>query len=318
MTAKANKFLVINPGSGNGRSRQLADHYRKLLLANEQNVDSAETTELSDAAFLTKQAISSGYKTIVAIGGDGTISQVINGFMTSPQMESPPVLAVLYSGTSPDFCRFHGLATNPQDAVNQLLIGRSRPIDIGRIRSTNVEGKAETSYFGCSANIGLGAGIASRANRLRKYLGDKAGTFLATIATIAACPGHRFRLRLDDEVLDLPQVINITVGKNPFLAGGLKLSIDIAPDDGSLFVFALTGIGRIGLLSAIHQIYSGSIAGDPRFLLRRAKRVGLETIDSAVQSEQDGDPAGWCPVEIEIVPRAIELLGVSDAGTSDH
>ncbi len=302
-------FLILNPGSRNGRSRQVAEKYKNLLTARGQRYDSSETETLGDAVTLTRQAISAGYKIIAAVGGDGTINGVLNGFMTSPANPDPVRLAVLYSGTSPDFCRFHGLPTTPPEAVDILMSGLSHPIDLCRLITRSSDQAAAVSYFGCSSNIGLGAPIAARANRLRRYWGDTVGTLMATIVTIATCSPRRYRMRLDNEVMELPSTLNITIGKNNFLAGGLKLAVDITPADGSMFVFALTGISRFGLLTALSRVYSGSITGDPRFLLRRARKVSLESLGDNVQTEIDGDPAAWCPVEIEVVPRVVELIG---------
>jgi diacylglycerol kinase family enzyme len=117
------------------------------------------------------------------------------------------------------------------------------------------------------------------------------------------------RLVVDGEELAIGPSLNVSVGKNPYLAGGLKLDADIAADDGRLFVFAVCGIGRAQLLGALPRIYSGSIARDPRFVLRRASVVRIEPLDGALPTEFDGDPAGWCPAEIRVLPGAIRLIG---------
>ena len=113
----------------------------------------------------------------------------------------------------------------------------------------------------------------------------------------------------DGEEILLPRVLNLSVGKNPFLAGGLRLETKIAPDDGRLFLFAVCGIGRLGLLAALPRIYSGTITRDRRFLLRDATTVRVEPLEEKVRAEFDGDPAGWCPVEIGVVPGALRLIG---------
>jgi len=314
-------YLVINPGSRHGQSRRIAERYRELLTAATQSgrcsggdelaIDCGYTQDLEDAAALTRRALAAGHDTIVAIGGDGTINRVISALVSAGPLGARARLGVLYSGTSPDFCRFHGLPTEPAAAVAALCHGIARPIDVCRIVHRDGAGRSLVDHFASSANMGLGAGIAARANQLRPGLGDFPGTLLATLITIAARRPQRVRLVIDGEEIVTTPALNITVGKNPHLAGGLKLDAEVTPDDGRLYVFALCGIGRARLLWDLPRIYSGQIARDPRFLLRRATTVLVEALEGALRTEFDGDPAGWCPAEIRVLPGAVRLLGAT-------
>jgi diacylglycerol kinase family enzyme len=305
----ASSYLVINPGSRHGRGRATAELYLSLLGTGAGAVDRGYTTNLDDAAVLARRALDAGYDTVVAVGGDGTINRVLGAFLDAGPRGARARLGILYSGTSPDFCRFHGIPTDPAEAVAALRRGEARAIDVCRIRHHDAAGEPRVDHFASSANIGLGAGIAERANRLRPRLGDFLGTLVAAAGTIARRGPRRVRVVVDGRELALAPALNITVGKNPHLAGGLKLDAEIADDDGRLFVFAICGIGRGQLLWALPRIYTGAIARDPRFLLRRATNVRIEPIDGAIRTEFDGDPAGWCPAEIRVLPKAVRLIG---------
>ncbi len=307
-------YLIINPGSGNGRSRRLAELYTSLLRERDVRFSQGATGCLDDARHLTRQAIEAGYDRVVAVGGDGTINRVISGLFDSDQATSASAeLGVLYAGTSPDFCRFHGIPTDPQAAVEQLIGGAVSTIDVCRMRHRTSTDREQYSYFASSANIGLGADIARRANRLRPFWGDTAGTLLATVATIVRARRHRVDLGLSPvnggPEAQAAQVLNITVGKNPHIASGLKLEVDIAPADGRLYMFLIGGISRLSLIGALPSLYSGEIANDPRFSLHRVTRVRIDTAGRPLTTECDGDPAGWCPAEISILPQAVKLVG---------
>ena len=306
-------YLVINPGSHHGRSRETAALYRALLAADAGTgpaaVDCGYTRTLEDAGTLTRRALAAGYDTIVAVGGDGTINRVVNA-MLEPEVEPRGArLGILYSGTSPDFCRFHGIPTDPAAAVRVLRTGVAHAIDVCRITHRDAAGQVRVDHFASSANIGLGAGIAGRANRMRPRLGDFLGTLLASMVTIARRGPQRVRLVVDGEELAIAPALNISVGKNPYLASGLKLDAHVSADDGRLFVFAICGIGRAELLAALPRIYSGSITRDPRFVLRRASVVNVEPLEGELATEFDGDPAGFCPAEIRVLPGALHLIG---------
>jgi diacylglycerol kinase family enzyme len=306
-------FLVINPGSHHGRSRETAARYQALLKADAHGepitFDSACTKTLEDARVLTRQALAEGYETVVAIGGDGTINRVISALLEPGAGGRRARLGVLYSGTSPDFCCFHGLPTDPVAAVEVLRRGQAHPIDVCSIQHRDANGRPRVDFFASSANIGLGAGIAARANRLRPRCGDFLGTLLASMITIAERGPQRVRLIVDGEELAIAPALNLSVGKNPYLASGLKLDATIAVDDGRMFLFAVCGIGRWQLLASLPRIYSGSIVRDPRFILRRATAVRIEPLDGPLHTEFDGDPAGRCPAEIRVLPGAIQLIG---------
>lgn len=304
-------FLVINPGSRNGKSAGIATSYEQALHRAGIRYEQSFTSNLSDAVEITRGALAAGFDPIVAVGGDGTINRVIQGFFGAGGVHAR--LGVLYSGTSPDFCRYQALPTEPAEAVAALLAGRERAIDIGEVSFRDREGRARTAQFASSVNIGLGAGIAARANRYRRHVGDSLGTLAATLATIAAHRECALNLEIvrngSRETHALARLLNVTIGKNPHLAGGLKLGLEIAPDDGRLFIFSIHGLGRAALIRTLPSFYTGSAGNDRRFPVWKAEAVSITAPGEALQIEFDGDPAGFCPVEIRILPRALRLLG---------
>ncbi len=302
-------YLVCNPGSSSGRSRKRLKTYTRLLDRSGADFVCRYTRTLDDATLIAREGVCSGADVVVAVGGDGTINRVINGLVGQNDNASQCAMGVLYSGTSPDFCRFHGIPTSPAQAVSALLDGETKPVDVCRIRYCGSGGDECVRYFGCSANIGLGPGIAGRSNKYRKYLGDFLGTLLATVVAIINSRQPACRLLIDGQPMTLESVINVTIGKNPHIASGLKLDIDISANDGRMFIFVAAGLGKLSFLSLLPKVYSGSIAKDDRLVLRWATSVRLEAEAGRLQMEFDGDPAGFCPVEVEIVPGAISLIG---------
>ena len=301
-------FLVCNPGSRGRKGRGIIGEYLKELDASGASYEVAWTGDLDGASELAREASGRGFDAVVAAGGDGTINRVINGLFGAGG--EPPVanLGVLYAGTSPDFCKFHGIPTGGREAVENLLKGHPSPIDLCEIRYEK-NCAAAVSRFSCSANIGLGPSVAARANGYRPLLGDFLGTLLATLVSVAE--GRRFdaEMELDGERTTVRDAFNISAGKNPFLASGLKLAIGINPSDGRLFVFALSGVGRCGLFRALPAAYSGKISGDARFFGWTGTSLKINILKGEAGVEFDGDPAGDAPVEIAVLPGALRLIG---------
>jgi diacylglycerol kinase family enzyme len=265
---------------------------------------------MGDVREKARRAVEAGARTVVAVGGDGTINRVLAGIMDAGGARTGVRMGVLYAGTSPDFCRFHGIPVEPEPAVDLLLECDAVAVDVARLRCRDGAGGECVTWFASSVNAGLGAGIARRANRYRAGLGDFLGTLAATVVTVLAT---RPAL-LDIEVAGADgglrgRVLNVTVGKNPLIASGLELDVESGPADGRLYGFVVEGVSRLGLLRRLPGLYSGAAARDPRFrLLRGIEAVRLDSRNGPVECECDGDPAGWLPAEIRVLPRALRLV----------
>ena len=244
---------------------------------------------------------------VVAVGGDGTINEVLDGLLLSERSERNEVtMGVLYAGTSPDFCRFHGIPTEPTAALDLLLAGEVCDVDVARIEYRGEDGKPLTGHFGCSCSVGLGARVASASNRLRPFLGDTAGTGLALLRALATQRTVDLEVAVDGEVMELPSTNHLMVLKNPFIASGLKLDLGLQPADGLLRVVAVHGRSLLGMLRLLPGFYSGGAAQAKGLLSRPCKAVSIRAGKKA-EMEFDGDPHGQLPSDVSILPGALPL-----------
>ncbi len=299
-------LLIRNPGARSGRGRRLWRAWEEGLRAAGAEFTCAETQHLGHARELARGA--AGCDTVVAVGGDGTINEVLDGLLQARRPGQR--MGVLYSGTSPDFCTFHGIPTEPTAALRALLTGESHAIDLARIAYRAADGSERSAHFGCGANVGMGARIARQANRSRRWLGDALGTGLGLLCAFARNRRADLELEIDGEPLSLASVNNLSIAKNPYLASGLKLRLDLAPDDGKLCLVGVSGTSRLGLLRLLPSCYSGAVTGAPGVLVRKCRSVTIRSAEEH-EVEFDGDPRGWLPCRIEILPRALELVGGS-------
>ncbi|MDD2804330.1 MAG: diacylglycerol kinase family protein [Elusimicrobiales bacterium] len=297
-------LLILNPGSRSGRGRDLWPWLQERLTSAGVRFRAAVTEAPGDAVKLAREAAPD--ETPVAVGGDGTINGVLDGLLQAGRQD--PVLGVFYTGTSPDFCRFNGVPTEPEAALRALLEGASAPRDAARVTYRGCDGAGLTAHFGCSCNIGLGAAVARGANRSRRWLGDAWGTGLAVLAAAAGRRPADLVLLLDGQPYPLRVVDNLTVAKNPHIASGLKLALDLRPDDGRLCALAVHGKSALGLLRLVPGFYSGKAAEDPSLFLRFCSKIEVRSA-APCEVEFDGDPRGLLPAEIEILPKVYRLIG---------
>lgn len=294
--------LIINPSSRSGRSRSRQAYWLRELARRNVPFAVSETEGPGHAIALAREAAE---PVVVAVGGDGTISEVLDGALQSP---TPKTMGVLYAGTSPDFCRFHRIpSADPSAALDSLLRGHTRRVDAVRISPSG----APDAHFACGCNVGLGARVAAFANRRRRYLGDAAGTGLGLLLAVARHRRFAARLRVDGESMELTDINHVLVLKNPHIASGLRLNLPLTPDDGALTVLTVCGLSRLALLALLPAFYTGEAFRHPAVVARNGRTVALET-EPPQAVEFDGDPHGQTPVRMELLPRALTLICEAD------
>ncbi len=303
-------FLIINPTAHFGKAKKDAKKIISQLKKNGVDFDFEYTKKPADAISLANQAVGQGYKILVAAGGDGTICEVISGILSAGETILKPKLGILHLGTSPDFNKYHGIPTNRQDALEVLIRGKTKFIDVGKIVYRSLHsGKPTTSYFASNVNIGLGPLIAGKANsRFRKYLGDMLGTLSAVLVSLIQLKRFQLDIMADGNQERFDKLINLTIGKDPFLASGMRVFSQIRPDDGKLYLLAMSRQSLFRFLRYIPKLYCGNFLEYPGAKITYAKKVEIEYCKEYPLIEFDGDVKGCLPATIEVMPKALEVI----------
>ncbi|MBP7634993.1 hypothetical protein KBA41_12560 [Candidatus Ozemobacteraceae bacterium] len=302
-------FLVMNPSSRSFRSRYVWPAIFEGLKRRGADFDFALTEKHGDTSDLARRAVRNGFGTVVAVGGDGTINDVLNGLFEPGSEKTSVTFGVLYTGTSPDFCRNHGIPLDLEAAMDLLVSGRPRLIDVCRISHSLEQGGPEhVRLFSCCANFGLGAAVARGANTgLRKRFGDLGGTLISLVMSIVRFRPPTMRVRLDGVEYIYHNMYNLFVGKGRLVASGIKLDLPIEPNDGFMYVVPLAGISRRRLCSLVPRAYSGTL---PRlFKPTFARQVDILEWGEAGEVEYDGDPRGFLPASIRVLQKSLPLIG---------
>ena len=277
------RFLVLaNPSSHGGRSGRILPLLRELLSEGEFVV----LKNIEEASRLAREA--TGYEAVVACGGDGTVNAVARGVLAN--RDNALKFGVLYTGTSPDFCREHGIPTDAEEAVAVLRAGEVREIPVLT---------ANGDPFFCSMNLGMGAMVAATANRLRPLLGDALGTLWPVLREVLH--GRRYDVQVNGE--KICNVAHAFVTRMPRIAGGLKVALPPLADDEYALWFA-RDVSRFGCLRIVWNLYRGNPCGELRVLRGKTTFASV----NHVALEYDGDPHGALPVAVGFAPRRLRLL----------
>ncbi len=303
-------MLIYNPTAHQGRSGK--DFAKLKGLMGKANFKVWPTKRKDHAIELAKKAaLSKKFDVIVACGGDGTICEVITGIMQAKEEKDvDPALGVVHIGTSPDFNRYHELPKDLESAAKILRGKKKGRIDVCRIEHLDMEKEPTVSYFGSTTNIGLGPSIASKSNgRYREYLGDFGGTFLSTLVSLAQYKIVDVILLIDGKKQRRKDLINMTIGKDPYIASGMRVPIVIEPDDGRMYCLSICSRSKLAILPQQWKMYWGNILDYKGAKLVKCKKVQIiGRFDPKV--EFDGDFRGYLPATVEVLPRALEVMGV--------
>lgn len=267
-----------------------------------------QTKSRGHAIELTADAIRRGATVIVAIGGDGTINEVVNGFFDGDRPISHNVkLAIIPHGTGSDFRRVLNLPWDESKAAALIRTGTPRTVDVMKVRYTRSDGTNALRYSINVTSFGVGGAVAARANRSWKPLGGTIAMLAATIRTTLVQSGIHANLTIDGSKTINAKIMNVAVGNGQFHGSGMWVCPGASIDDGFFDVTVIRHVSIFRLLRNLPMLYNGSIYSHPNVDSYRAKRIQATSFEPAL-IEIDGEPLGRLPIDIEIVPSAIRVL----------
>jgi YegS/Rv2252/BmrU family lipid kinase len=292
--------LICNARAGRGELKARLPRIRAELDARGLDHDVAFTAGPGEASDIACSALQRGQRFLVAVGGDGTIHEVVNGILSSGSADA--VLGVVAAGTGSDFIRTFGLPRGLPEAVERLAGDGIRRIDGGRVTYTTPEG-SRTRFFANIAEAGIGAAVVARARRLPGILGASV-YFWAFWLTAAAYRPCTVRVSCDSWSFE-GRANNVVVANGRFFGGGMRIAPVATPDDGALDV-QVDHARRSESLRLMRRVYEGAHVPHPR--IAEATATWAE-VDAArpLAVEADGEVLGTTPARFEILPGAITL-----------
>ena len=282
--------VIANPCAGFGRGRSCIRKLRRR--AHELGLEVVETTAPGHATELAKESISTGARRLAVMGGDGTISEVVDA-ATGSQTE----LAILSVGTGNDVARSLGLPYNDLEAsLGVAQNGTVEEIDVG---------VAGGRHFVSVLGVGFPAQVAAESNRL-KWLKGHMSFAVAIYKALWKMKPIPLEIELDDRSLSV-NCTSVLVLNTPFTGGGLRLAPDASMSDGLFDIVVIDAIGKLNLMSSLPRVYSGSHLDHPNFSLYRSSSVRIRS-EVPTGKMFDGDVCGGTPVEARILPRALKVV----------
>lgn len=298
--------FLVNPASDNGKTGKLWPELAHRAAESGLVGEALLSERAGQLAELTVRAGNDGAEVVIAVGGDGTVNEVVNGLMRLQELGRPvPELAVVPRGTGRDFVRTFRIPGRLDDALALVQGGRAREIDVGRAEFRAWDGSDGVSYFANVASAGMSGAVAKRANSSSKALGGKISFLAATLAVFAHWKPGRMDVRVDGERRE-GLMYDVLVANCVYLAGGMKMTPDALPDDGLFDVLLLGEITRTDLALTLPKVYRGTHLPHPKAELLRGRSVSVDAT-APLPIELDGEQPGTTPARFELVRAAVRV-----------
>jgi len=307
-------FVVVNPRSASGRTKRDWQYISRALATSFPNFEFAFTRQRGDAPKLVREALSGGHQEIIAIGGDGTINEAVNGFFDAGGPTAPDaVFGFISSGTGGDFRKSFDIEAGLAEGLSRLVSSGIRRVDIGRVSCLGRGGVRVVRHFVNIASFGLSGLVVDSVNRAKAaklFGGTFAFAFHSALAMLFFRP-RGVRIMLDTGFDEIASVSTVAIANGKYFGGGMRVAPNAAVDDG-LFDVVIIGAGeRRQNLAGIRQIYKGEHLANPAVRVMRARKLVAAPISEngshPVFVETDGENAGMLPATFEILPGALNL-----------
>jgi len=302
------KYKVIaNPVAGRGTAKKAIPKVQQILKNYGLNFDIVLTEHPWHAADLSREAADEGYDVVVAMGGDGTVNEVLNGLIEArTKSHSRPTLGVLCAGSGNDFAYGIGIPRDLKGECTVLARGQKRIIDIGKIISGT---SPHPRYFGNGIGIGFDAVVNFEALKMKKLHGFISYAVAAFKVLFLYSKAPTVRMEYNGETITQPSLM-ISVMNGQRMGGGFKMAPNAKPDDGQFDLCIAGTANRARILGLIFQFLRGTQAGKKPIKTDRAPHIRVTAEKDVLPAQVDGEIFSMenHMLDITLLPGELEVI----------
>src|SRR6266480_4279533 len=334
-------LLVVNPSSSGGLTgKGWEDLFIKIKEDfGETPLEVVFTEKAGDGTTLTREFLEKGFRKVVAIGGDGTINEVVNGFFFIKDEENPSnkngnnqnnntskipkasilnpinikaIMGLIPSGTRNVLAKSLDFPEEVMECCHNFIKGKTQEIDVISATVTDAKdhSKAITKVFLNAAEIGFGAEIIDRSKKLRSKINSRIMSTIASIATsLPAYESNLCEVIVDDgREKILTKMTMAIVANGKFLGGGFMAAPRASVSDGLLDIIILKDSGSFKMLDNLVNMKTGSYANENEIFYMQARKVSLSSKERDVTVTIDGEPIGILPATFQVLEKALKVI----------
>jgi len=259
------------------------------------------------AVVIARDAVMNGVKRLVAVGGDGTFGEVLEGLMRTPiELRREVSLATIPAGSGCDLARHLAYPKDRGEIIDIILHGHKTPVDVGRIRYRGLNGSQRERHFINIAAFGIAGKAAHNINLMGKALGGRLSYAVSSLWTLMTAKAGRMRITADGKDISGRYHMGV-LANTSFMGGGMLIAPQASHDDGKLDLVLVEDMSRFRLLKNFPRIYRGGHLSEAGVSLLRVSKLSAES-DETVYLNIDGEADGVLPASFEVLPQAATLM----------
>ncbi|HTY38708.1 MAG TPA: YegS/Rv2252/BmrU family lipid kinase [Bacteroidota bacterium] len=303
-----NTHIVLNPFSSGGKT---AARQTDILHLMRNQLGQAPTVHVTskplEATEVTRRVVKEGAGLVIAVGGDGTVHEVVNGFAEKGRMINPDCrLGIVGSGTAQDSIRSFGLPRSMADQIRVACGESCKPVDVGKVRVTDPDGSTREHLFLNECQQGIAAVVVQRFQSHHKWLGGFLGFGLTAVSTAARHREQRITVVVDGDHKVTEYLLGVVISNGGFAGGGMNFAPGAIVDDGLFDVVLIHKQNIPSRLVNFPRIYFGTHINLSWIRHFHGKHVEISS-DENVPVESDGEFLGNAPCVVDMLPRSIRL-----------
>ncbi len=297
--------LVVNPVSGRGKVGRELPEVERSLSSLDLRYRVVRTGGPGDATRAARDALEGGERFVVAMGGDGTVHEVVNGMLREDRpFADGAVLGVIAAGSGCDFVRTFGLPGDAVRAAGHLAGENTMPLDVGKVTYADDDGARLTRYFPNIAEAGLGGSVVARAERLPRFFG-RSRYFFGFWLTLPRFKRVRMSVRAGAKKTFEGEAHNLVVANCQYYGGGMKISPRSWPSDMALDALVFKG-PKSDSFTILPKVYRGDHLPHRNIVEFKSRKIEVDS-ERPLRIEADGEVLGWTPATFEVVPHPLRL-----------
>jgi len=296
--------IILNPVAGRGFSEKAEPEIRRCFNEAKIDIDLVFSERQWHAAELAEQAINDGYEVVVAVGGDGTTNEVINGLMAASKGNEAGTLGLIATGSGSDFSFNVGMPADVEAACQRIITGQTRLVDVGTLSLDD----GTHRYFDNQLGIGFDGIVTVEAKKFKRLRGMALYLPVVLKTVFLTQNATRVTIEYDDKILET-STIQISVANGSREGGGFFMTPEAKLDDGYFDVCIVEEIGKLAMLGLIPKFMNGTHVDHKATTMLRAKKISITSEDNLI-SHFDGELlcTEGHKIECEIFPQRLRVI----------
>ena len=300
-------LVIVNPNAGNGSGKKDWDRISDLLKEQDLPFKVEFTERKGHAILLAMNGITTGFRRIITVGGDGTLNEVVNGVFSNGVCPTKDIsLGLIPVGTGNDWGKMFGIPLDYEKAIRIIRDNKLMLHDIGLVSFYDgTENKKR--YFINIAGLGFESAVVMRTNKQKdRGRSGKLIYFFNLLMSLLSYKNTRAEIIIDGEIINA-DVFSVNIGNGRYCGGGMRQTPNALPDDGFLDVTIINGMGKFEIIRNLKILYDGTILCHPKIDGYKCKNIKVSS-DSIIFTEADGESLGHTPAEFSIIPASINII----------